>query len=174
MAYTPKTYWSHFCIISCLIGIRKSTWPVKWGNELLALLHIQRGASVCIWSTWCHCHPIVFYFIKILNSLPFWCWLMQIILEKKPLNRCLSWVCDVWTVRMWSLLNLFVFSLFYHLEKLDVMCTYKLYCFVCWSGAVLLDLCDLLRTYRTMFVAFCHHTCMVIQGLYKPLAKVMQ
>jgi len=30
---------------------------------------------ICIWSSWCHCHPIISCFIKIANALPFWCWL---------------------------------------------------------------------------------------------------
>jgi len=38
---------------------------------------------ICIWSSWCHCHPII---IKIQNGLPFfWCQLTQIVLEKRPL-----------------------------------------------------------------------------------------
>ena len=32
---------------------------------------------------------------KIQNGLPFWCWLTQVVLEKKPLNGC-SVVIDVW------------------------------------------------------------------------------
>jgi len=35
---------------------------------------------ICIWSSWCHCLPIISCFIKIQNSLPFWCWLTQVVL----------------------------------------------------------------------------------------------
>jgi len=32
--------------------------------------------------------PIIFCFIKIQNGLPFWCWLTQVVLEKRLLNGC--------------------------------------------------------------------------------------
>ena len=44
---------------------------------------------ICIWSSWCHCHPIISCFSKILNGLPFWCRLTQVVLEKRPLNVCM-------------------------------------------------------------------------------------
>ena len=48
---------------------------------------------LCIWSSCCHC------LLKTLSSLawfksrlvlPFWYWLTQLVLEKRPLNRCSS------------------------------------------------------------------------------------
>jgi len=36
----------------------------------------------CIWSGWCHCRPIISCSGKILNGLPFWCQLTQVVLEK--------------------------------------------------------------------------------------------
>jgi len=48
---------------------------------------------ICIWSSWCHCHPIISCFCKIQNGLPFWCRLTQVVLEKRPLNVC---VCEEW------------------------------------------------------------------------------
>ena len=41
---------------------------------------------ICIWSSWCHCHPIISCSSKMQNDLPFWCWLTQVVLEKMPLN----------------------------------------------------------------------------------------
>jgi len=38
---------------------------------------------ICIRSSWCHCHPIIYCFIKTQNSLRFWCRLTQVVLEKK-------------------------------------------------------------------------------------------
>jgi len=35
-----------------------------------------------------HCHPIIPCSSKIQNGLPFWCRLTQVVLEKRPLNRC--------------------------------------------------------------------------------------
>ena len=43
---------------------------------------------ICMWSSWCQCHPIISCFLKIQNGLPFWCQLTQVVLEKRPLNRC--------------------------------------------------------------------------------------
>jgi len=42
---------------------------------------------MCIWSSWCHCHPIISCSSKIQNGLPFWCRcrLTQPVLEKRPL-----------------------------------------------------------------------------------------
>jgi len=45
---------------------------------------------ICIWSSWCHCHPIISYSSKIQIGLPFWCQLTQVVLEKRPLNGCSS------------------------------------------------------------------------------------
>jgi len=42
----------------------------------------------CIWSSWCHCHPIISCSSKIQNDIPFWCQLTQVVLEKRPLNGC--------------------------------------------------------------------------------------
>ena len=28
---------------------------------------------ICIWSSWCHCHPIISCSSRIQNGLPFWC-----------------------------------------------------------------------------------------------------
>ena len=44
----------------------------------------------CIWSSWCHCHPIVSCFSKIQNNLSFWCRPTQVVMEKRPLNELLS------------------------------------------------------------------------------------
>jgi len=32
--------------------------------------------------------PIISCYSKIQNGLPFWCWLTQVVLEKRPLNVC--------------------------------------------------------------------------------------
>jgi len=56
-------------------------WLSVWN-----LVHI-----VCIWSSWCHCHPktlLSFATFKSRLILSFWYWLNQVVLEKRPLNRC--------------------------------------------------------------------------------------
>jgi len=44
--------------------------------------------TICIWSSWCHCRLIISCPSKIQNGLPFWCWLTEVVLEKRPLNGC--------------------------------------------------------------------------------------
>jgi len=53
-------------------------WLSVWGEEQM----------ICIWSSWCHCIPIISSSSKIQNGLAFWCRLTRVILEKKPLNGC--------------------------------------------------------------------------------------
>ena len=48
---------------------------------------------VCIWSSWCHCHPKTPSSPASFKStlvLPFWYWITQAVLEKRPLNGCSS------------------------------------------------------------------------------------
>jgi len=45
---------------------------------------------ICIWSSWCHYHPIISCSSKIQSGLPFWCRLTQVVLEKRQLNGCSS------------------------------------------------------------------------------------
>jgi len=40
---------------------------------------------ICIWSSWCHCHPIISCSSKIQNGSHFWCQLTQFVLEKRQL-----------------------------------------------------------------------------------------
>ena len=63
------------------------------------------GANDCIWSSWCHCHPIISCCSKIQNGLPFWCRLTQVVLEKRLLNGCSVVVSrHLWTLNMATLL----------------------------------------------------------------------
>jgi len=44
---------------------------------------------VCIWSSWCHCRPKTLSSLASFKSrlvLPFWYWLSQVVLGKRPLN----------------------------------------------------------------------------------------
>ena len=48
---------------------------------------------VCMWSSWCHCHPKTPSSLASFKSglvLPFWQRLTQVVLEKRPLNGCSS------------------------------------------------------------------------------------
>jgi len=66
----------------CWLGGRNGIGPVKaewWG---LAWLSVWSEVK---WSEtfWCHCHHIISCSSKIQNCLPFWCWLTQVVLDKK-------------------------------------------------------------------------------------------
>ena len=48
---------------------------------------------VCIWSSWCHCFsktPSSLDSFKSRLVLPFWYHLTQVVVEKRPLNGCIS------------------------------------------------------------------------------------
>jgi len=45
---------------------------------------------ICICFSWCYCHPIISCSSKIQNGLLFWCQLTQVVLEKRPINWCIS------------------------------------------------------------------------------------
>ena len=89
----------------CWLGSRKGIWPAKKpSGEVLAWLSVwSKAQMICIWSSWCQCHPIISCSKKIQNALPFWSRLTQVVLEKRPLNRCSSssrrpqgvihWIC---------------------------------------------------------------------------------
>ena len=77
----------------CWLGVRKSVWPVKiLSDEVLVWLSVWSEVQiVCVWSSWCHCHPKTpssFALFKSRLVLPFWHRLIQVVLEKRPLNGC--------------------------------------------------------------------------------------
>jgi len=55
------------------LGVRKSIRPVKkLSGEVLAWLSVWMEVHmICIWSIWCHCPPIIPYFVKIQNGCTF-------------------------------------------------------------------------------------------------------
>jgi len=77
----------------CWLGIRKSIRPIKnewWGTGVVICLECDANDLHMV-------HPIISCFSKIQNGLPFWCWLTQVVLEKRPLNICMCvWV--TWSV----------------------------------------------------------------------------
>ena len=83
----------------CLLGVRKSIWPVKkWvmTNEVRAWLSVwSKVQMICIWSSWCNAIP------SALASLKCRC-----CSGKETINRCL-FVClslmQIWHL-MWPLL----------------------------------------------------------------------
>jgi len=57
----------------CWLGVMKSIRPVnKLSDEVLAWLSVWTEVQmICIWSSWCRCHPIISCSNKIQNSLTF-------------------------------------------------------------------------------------------------------
>jgi len=43
---------------------------------------------ICIWSSLCNYHPSSLASSKSRMVLPYWYWLTQVVLEKRPLNGC--------------------------------------------------------------------------------------
>jgi len=60
------------------------------GKVLVWLSVLSEVQMICIWSSWCHCHPIISCSSTIQNGLPVWYRLTQVVLEKRPLNGCSS------------------------------------------------------------------------------------
>jgi len=73
----------------CWLGNRKGSSLYKLSGEVLAWLSVwSEMRMICIWSNWCHRHPIISCFIIIQNGLLFWYRLSQTVLEKRLLNGC--------------------------------------------------------------------------------------
>ena len=64
----------------------------KLSDEVLVWLSVcSEVQTVCIWSSWCHCHPRTPSSLASFKSrlvLLFWCQLTQVVLEKRLLNGC--------------------------------------------------------------------------------------
>jgi len=58
----PSVLWFVVILLWCFgLGIRKSIRPVKkLSNEVLVWLSVcSEVQMICIWSSWCHCRPII-------------------------------------------------------------------------------------------------------------------
>ena len=84
----------HFSVLALLAG-RQEEHPVgkTLNDKVLAWLSVWSEVQmICIWFNWCHCHPFISCFITMQNGLIVLCQHTQVVLEKRPLNQCLS-VC---------------------------------------------------------------------------------
>jgi len=83
-----------FSALTLLVGHQKEHADgKKLSDEVLAWLSVwSKVQMICIWSSWCHCHPIICCFIKIQKGFTYLlltypgCPVVQ---EKRPLNGCL-------------------------------------------------------------------------------------
>jgi len=82
--------WYAFSALILLVGWQEGH-PVckKVSDELLAWLSVWSEVHViCIWSSCCHCHPIISCSSKIQNGLPFLVPAYPGCPGKRPLNGC--------------------------------------------------------------------------------------
>ena len=105
----------------CWLGIRKSIRPVKsLSDGMLACLSVWSEVQmICVWSSWFHCHSIIFCFIKIQNGVPFWCWFIQVVLKKRPLDDVCVSVCVCVSVYRSSLVYLLVWNPLLHIPYIS-------------------------------------------------------
>jgi len=79
-----------FSALTLLVG-HQEEHPAhkKLNDRILVWLSVWSQWSevqmICIWPSWCHCHPIISCFSKIQNGLPFWCRLTKVVLGERPL-----------------------------------------------------------------------------------------
>ena len=75
--------------LTLLVGQQVLYWLSDWSEVQMT----------CIWSSWCHCHPVISCFSKIQNSLSFWYWLTQVVL-KKAIVATNAWFYQHW-INLW-------------------------------------------------------------------------
>ena len=73
-----------FSALTLLVGWQEGHPACKkLSGEIMAWSSVcSEVQMICTWSSWCHCHLIIFCSSKIQNGLPFWCRLTQVVLEK--------------------------------------------------------------------------------------------
>jgi len=80
-----------FSALTLLVGRQEEHPAGKWRDEVLVWLSVWgKVQMICIWSSWCHCHPIISALIKIQIGLTFLVPAYQVFLGKRLLNGCLS------------------------------------------------------------------------------------
>jgi len=80
-----------FNALTLLVGCQEEHAACKkMSDEVLAWVSVWSEVQMmCIWSSWCHCHYSFLASLKFRMVEPFWCWLTQVVLEKRYLIRCL-------------------------------------------------------------------------------------
>jgi len=65
--------WPAFGALTLLVGCQEEHPACKkLSDEVLVLLSVWTEVQmICIWSSWCCCHPVISCFIKIQNDLAF-------------------------------------------------------------------------------------------------------
>ena len=90
--FVYRLFWLPSVLWHCWLGVRKSNQPVKiewWDVDVVICL--ERGADCLHMVQLMPLHPKIPSSLASFKSrvvLPFWYWLTQINLEKRPLNGC--------------------------------------------------------------------------------------
>jgi len=120
--YVPSVLWC------CWLGGRKGIARKNLSDEVLALLSVWSEVQMtCIWSGWCHCHPIISASVKSRMAYPSGSGLPGSPGKKSVKRQCVCvCVCVVYITSFgW---NVFLNSLF-------VLC----YCYIIrWTGGMFL------------------------------------
>ena len=61
----------------------------KLSGWVLVWLSVWSEVQTCIWSSWCHCHPLSLASVKSRLVLPFWYQLTRVVPDK----RTVKWMC---------------------------------------------------------------------------------
>ena len=94
-AYAFSAY--AFSALALLVG-RQEGHPAckKLSGGVLAWLSVWSAVQTCIWPSWCHRHSLSLASVKSRLVLPFWYRLIQVVLDKGPLNRCVCVITEYW------------------------------------------------------------------------------
>jgi len=101
-----------FIAVVCIYNYSLSDEVIGW------LSFWSEVQIICIWSSWCHCHPIVSCFMKIQIGLTFLVQAYSGCPGKRPLNWCLSAmfiIFIVFTCRFKNILLIFLYKLFVYM-----------------------------------------------------------
>jgi len=78
-----------FSALTLLVG-RQEGHPAckKLSGGVLVWLSVWSKVQTCIWPSRCHCHSLSLASVKSRLVLAFWCRLIRVVLDKRPLNGC--------------------------------------------------------------------------------------
>ena len=80
-----------FSALTLLVGWQEGHPACKkLSGGVLVWLSVWSKVQTCIWPSRCHCHSLSLASVKSRLILPFWYRLTRVVLEKGPLNVCLS------------------------------------------------------------------------------------